>query len=118
MPQSITRRCFLGATLATGALCASKLYTPWALAASRGDWPKLPPVRIYKVYAGRTGDLYLARPTEELARLEQYLALYDTNARRGTDMHRRPGECPARPGQPSGKDSRAWRERDLHPYAA
>jgi hypothetical protein len=64
----------LGASLATGALCASKLYAPWALAASRGDWPKLPPVRIYKVYAGRTGDLYLARPTEELARLEQYLS--------------------------------------------
>jgi hypothetical protein len=38
------------------------------------DWPKLPPAKIYKVYCGRTGDLYLAHPTEELAKFEQYLS--------------------------------------------
>lgn len=70
--HKITRRSFLGATAATGAICASKIYAPWAFAAAQADWPKLPPARIYKIYAGRTGDLYLARPTEELARFEQY----------------------------------------------
>jgi hypothetical protein len=38
------------------------------------DWPKLPPARIYKVYAGRTGDMYLAHPTEEIAKFEKYCA--------------------------------------------
>jgi hypothetical protein len=37
-------------------------------------WPKLPPVKIYKVYAGRTGNDYLTRPTEELGRFEKYFA--------------------------------------------
>ena len=37
-------------------------------------WPKPPPVTIHKVYAGRTGDSYLTRPTEELARIDEYLA--------------------------------------------
>jgi hypothetical protein len=69
----MTRRCFLGTTgAAGGALCASSICAPWAFAAGQPDWPKLPPARIYKVYAGRTGDMYLARPTEELAKFEQY----------------------------------------------
>jgi hypothetical protein len=72
--NSITRRCFLGTTLAGGALCASRFWAPWAFAAGQEDWPKLPPVRIHKIYVGRTGDLYLAHPTEELARFESYLA--------------------------------------------
>jgi hypothetical protein len=44
------------------------------MAATSGDWPKLPPAKIYKIYAGRTGDFYLAHPTEELAKFEQYFA--------------------------------------------
>jgi len=68
----MTRRSFLGTTAAGGAWCASQMMAPWAFGAAAKDWPKLPPVKIYKVYAGRTGDLYLARPTEELARFEQY----------------------------------------------
>jgi len=44
------------------------------MAATATDWPKLPPARIYKIYAGRTGDMYLARPTEELSKFEQYFA--------------------------------------------
>ncbi len=68
----MTRRLFLGTTVAGGAWCASKMMSPLAFAAAQKDWPKLPPAKIYKVYAGRTGDLYLARPTEELARFEQY----------------------------------------------
>lgn|GEM_PF-37460 len=75
MDNPITRRTFLGTTVtAGGAWYASKVLAPWAFAASREDWPKLPPVRIYKVYAGRTGDMYLAHPTEELAKFEQYFA--------------------------------------------
>ena len=66
----ITRRSFLGATAAGGALCATKIYAPWAFAAGQENWPKLPPARIYKVYAGRTGDMYLAHPTEELQKFE------------------------------------------------
>jgi hypothetical protein len=50
------------------------MFAPWAFGASPRDWPKLPPAKIYKVYAGRTGDMYLARPTEELGRFEQYFA--------------------------------------------
>jgi hypothetical protein len=70
----MTRRSFLGRTAAGGALCASGVLTPWAFAAGQAGWPKLPPAKIYKIYAGRTGDYYLARPTEELAKLDQYLA--------------------------------------------
>lgn len=72
--RGITRRSFLGTTAVGCALCASKAWAPWAMASSAGDWPKLPPARIYKVYAGRTGDMYLAHPTEELAKFEQYFA--------------------------------------------
>jgi hypothetical protein len=68
----MNRRSFLGTTAAGSALCASKIFGPWCFAAGAEDWPKLPPAKIYKVYAGRTGDLYLARPTEELAKFEKY----------------------------------------------
>jgi hypothetical protein len=71
--QTITRRSFLGTTMVGGVLCASRIWAPWALAAAQGDFPKLPPARIYQVYAGRTGDLYLGHPTEELARFQEYL---------------------------------------------
>jgi hypothetical protein len=48
------------------------MVTPWAFGAGVPDWPKLPPAKIYQVYVGRTGDMYLAHPTEELARFQQY----------------------------------------------
>ena len=71
----MTRRSFLETTVAAGgALCASRFFAPGAFAAGQNSWPKLAPARIYKVYAGRTGDMYLAHPTEELAKFEQYLA--------------------------------------------
>jgi hypothetical protein len=69
---NMTRRHFLGATAAGGAFCATKVFSPWAFAAGLDNWPTLPPAKIYKIYAGRTGDMYLAHPTEELARFEQY----------------------------------------------
>ncbi|MHC1763246.1 MAG: hypothetical protein AB9869_02915 [Verrucomicrobiia bacterium] len=72
--SSMSRRCFLGTSLAGSALCASRLWTPWAFAAGEKTLPTLPPVRIHKVYVGRTGDFYLAHPTEELGRFENYFA--------------------------------------------
>jgi hypothetical protein len=73
MADYFTRREFLGATAAGGVLLAAHLAADSAAAADASDWPKLPPTKIYKVYAGRTGDAYLTRPTEELAKLEEYL---------------------------------------------
>jgi hypothetical protein len=70
----MTRRSFLGTAAAGSALCASKFLAPWALGAGPDRWPTLAPARIYKVYAGRTGDFYLAHPTEELERFEQYFS--------------------------------------------
>jgi hypothetical protein len=68
----INRREFLGTTAAGGALFASGLFGPRLLASDTGQLAKPPPVKIYKIFAGRTGDFYLARPTEELARFNQY----------------------------------------------
>ena len=70
----MTRRSFLGTTTAAagGALCATKIFTPWAFAAGQDNWPKLPPARIYVVYAGRTGDMYLAHPTDQLEKFRKY----------------------------------------------
>ena len=69
----MTRRSFLGTTAAAGsALCATKMFTPWAFAAGQDNWPKLPPARIYVVYAGRTGDMYLAHPTDQLDKFKAY----------------------------------------------
>jgi len=73
--QTMTRRSFLGTTAAAGgALCASKIFAPWAFAAGQENWPKLPPARIHVVYAGRTGDMYLAHPTDQLEKFAQYFA--------------------------------------------
>ena len=45
------------------------------MASEAGQWPpKLPTVKIYKVYIGRTGGIYLSRPKEEIARFDKYLA--------------------------------------------
>jgi hypothetical protein len=46
------------------------------LAASEsGEWPpRLPAVKIYKVFVGRTGGIYLSRPAEEIAKFNKYLA--------------------------------------------
>ncbi|HNQ87272.1 MAG TPA: twin-arginine translocation signal domain-containing protein [Verrucomicrobiota bacterium] len=73
-PHSITRRSFLGTAAAGCAWCASQAFSPWSFAAGAERFPALPPVRIHKLYVGRTGDMYLAHPTEELARFEQYFS--------------------------------------------
>jgi hypothetical protein len=39
------------------------------------SWPpKMPPAKIYKVFVGRTGDIYLSRPTDEIDKFNRYLA--------------------------------------------
>jgi hypothetical protein len=77
MGGSINRRQFLGASAAgAGAMFLSgHLGSRPAMAKEGGDWPpKMPPVKIYKVYIGRTGDIYLSRPTEEIKKFDDYLA--------------------------------------------
>jgi hypothetical protein len=71
MGKVLNRREFLAASAATGALLGGS----WrALAAAGDDWPpKLPTVRIHKVFAGRTGGHYLSRPTDEIERFNRYL---------------------------------------------
>lgn len=54
------------------ALLAAQAAQAGVPSAQEEGWPKLPPVKIYKLYAGRTGDDYLTRPTEELGRFEKY----------------------------------------------
>ena len=77
MSDSINRREFFGASAAGAG--AVLMGTGWpshlAMAADRGQWPpKMPPVKIHKVYVGRTGGIYLSRPTEEIKKFEQHLA--------------------------------------------
>ena len=75
MSHAITRRELLGAAAAAGGtLLAAHLASRPAFAAEEAAWPNLPPVKIYKVYAGRTGQFYMARPTEEIAKFEKYFA--------------------------------------------
>ena len=75
MRYPLDRRQFLGTTAAAStALAANLAASPVVAATEPETWTGLPPAKIYKIYAGRTGDSYLTRPTEELARLEKYFA--------------------------------------------
>ncbi len=73
----LNRREFLGASAAgAGAvLLGTQLGSHSVMADETGEWPpRLPAVKIYKVYIGRTGGIYLSRPKEEIAKFEKYLA--------------------------------------------
>jgi len=72
MSDSLNRREFLGTTAAGGVLLATHLAAGAAPAGPGGDFPPPPPVKIFVVYAGRTGDGYLTHPTEELDRFKKY----------------------------------------------
>ena len=74
MSDSLSRRQFLGTTAAAGVLLAGQIGARPLAAAEDEAWPKLPPVKIYKVFVGRTGGNYLSRPTEEIEKLKKYLA--------------------------------------------
>jgi len=84
MGNSINRRQFM--ELGAAGAGAVILGTQWASGSATGqeaDWPPpLPPVKIHKVYVGRTGGIYLSRPTEEIARFDKYL----------TDVQRKLGD--------------------------
>jgi len=56
-------------------LLGTQLGSHTVMAGERDKWPpRLPAVKIYKVYIGRTGGIYLSRPKEEIAKFEKYLA--------------------------------------------
>ena len=77
MSDLINRREFLGASAAgAGAVILGTKLAGLSAAASRSsEWPpKLPTVKIYKIYIGRTGGIYLSRPTEEIEKFNTYLA--------------------------------------------
>jgi len=74
--SDLNRREFLGASAAgAGAVLLGSQQSRSAMAGQTGQWPpKLPAVKIYKVYIGRTGGIYLSRPKEEIAKFDKYLA--------------------------------------------
>jgi len=74
MSDPLSRRQFLGSAAAGGILLSTQLGAQSAAPAQADAWPKLPTAKIFKLYAGRTGDDYLTHPTEELARFEKYFA--------------------------------------------
>jgi len=74
MVSHLTRRQFLGTTAVGGALIAAGPGASASRAAQEAGWPEMPPVRLYKVYVGRTGDIYMSRPTEEIGKLDEHLA--------------------------------------------
>jgi hypothetical protein len=74
MSHALNRREFLETAAASSALLATGLAAASAAAAEGASWAKLPPAKIYKVFAGRTGDSYLTHPTDELAKFDKYLA--------------------------------------------
>ena len=69
---TLNRREFLGtAAMAGGALMAGSVAR--AAIDEEPEWPAMPPVKIHKIFIGRTGG-YMARPTEEIQQLNEYLA--------------------------------------------
>jgi hypothetical protein len=78
MSEQMNRREFLGVSAAgAGAVLLS---TQLATAQGGGEnWPpKLPGAKIYKIYIGRTGGIYLSRPTAEVDKFNSYLANLET----------------------------------------
>lgn len=79
MRYPLDRREFLNTSAVAGTVLAAGLTGESASAAAPPGAPVgLPPVRIHKVFVGRSGDSYLTRPTEEVARLEKYLRDLET----------------------------------------
>ena len=83
MGMTLNRRQFLGAAAVGGgailSACMAAETRVAAAAAETADWaPQLPPAKIYKVFAGRTGGIYLSRPTAEVEKLNTYLAALES----------------------------------------
>ncbi|MBN2136892.1 MAG: hypothetical protein JW720_03720 [Sedimentisphaerales bacterium] len=72
MTAAMNRREFLEAgALGAGAMI---LGTAATARAQQDQWPpKMPPARIYTVYLGRTGGIYLSRPNAEIQKFKDYL---------------------------------------------
>ena len=71
MSEQMNRREFLGVGAAGAG--AVLLGTSLARAGESQNWPaKMPPVKIYKLFVGRTGGIYLSRPTPEIEKLNRY----------------------------------------------
>lgn len=72
----MNRRQFVGASAASaGMIMVGGKMAGQAAANQVDQWPpRMPPVNIYKVYIGRTGGIYLSRPTDEIKKFDGYLA--------------------------------------------
>ncbi len=73
MESKFNRREFLGnSAIGAGAVLMS---AKMGQAAGTEEWPlSMPPVKIHQVYIGRTGGIYLSRPTDEIEKFEKHLA--------------------------------------------
>ena len=76
MSDFINRRELLGVGVAgAGAVILGTGLSGSVAASQSDDWPpRLSSVKIYKVYVGRTGGIYLSRPHDEIAKFDQYLS--------------------------------------------
>jgi len=73
MSAAMNRRQFLGAGAAGAGVAL--FGGQFVMAGADESWPpKLPPVKIYKLFLGRTGGIYLSRPTEEIDGLNKRLS--------------------------------------------
>jgi hypothetical protein len=83
MSNPVTRRHFVGAAVAAGALPAAQAATQPAVPAEAAEWPKLRPATIHKLYIGRSGATvnartgssveYLTWGTDEVTKMDNYL---------------------------------------------
>ena len=74
MSEQMNRREFLGVSAAGAGAVLLGTQLAGAQGAEAGWPPKMPPVKIYKVFIGRTGGIYLSRPTGEIEKFNRYLA--------------------------------------------
>ena len=58
MKHELSRRQFFGTTALGSMLLAGQLGANPMMAAQAEGWPAMPPVKIHKVYVGRTGGIY------------------------------------------------------------
>ncbi len=74
MGCSLSRREFLGTATAGGVLLSGLFHKGAVMASTDEIRADLAPVKIYKVFIGRTGGIYLSRPTGEVEKLNAYMA--------------------------------------------